>query len=71
MTTGEFTAEDWIERLAGALAELAETQKRYPDELDQQHPRIHLGRVLAPVDVERHPDHAAASSSACHTASGV
>jgi len=36
MTTGEFTAEDWIERLAGALAELAETQKRYPDELDQQ-----------------------------------
>ena len=36
MTTGEFTAEDWIERLAGALAELVETQKRYPDELDQQ-----------------------------------
>ena len=36
MTTGEFAAEDWIERLAGALAELAETQKRYPDELAQQ-----------------------------------
>ena len=27
--------------------------------------------VLASVDFERHPDHAAASSSACHTASGV
>ena len=36
MTTGEFTATDWIERLAQALAELAKTQERYRDELDRQ-----------------------------------
>ena len=36
MITGEFTAEDWVERLARALAGVAETQKHYWDELDQQ-----------------------------------
>ena len=39
MITGDFMAEDWIERLAGALAELATTQERYRDEFDQQHQR--------------------------------
>ena len=35
MTTGDFIAEDWIEFLAQALTELATTQGRYRDELDQ------------------------------------
>ena len=34
MRTGAFAATQWIERLAEALAELAETQKRYPDDLN-------------------------------------
>ena len=32
MTIGKSTAEDWVERLAQALTELATTQKRYRDE---------------------------------------
>ncbi len=32
MTIGKFTAEDWVERLAQALTELAKTQERYRDE---------------------------------------
>ena len=35
MTTGESTGTDWVERLARALTELAQTQDRYRDELDQ------------------------------------
>ena len=33
MTIGQFTAEDWVERLAQALTELATTQARYRDEI--------------------------------------
>ena len=36
MTTGDFTATDWVERLAQALAELATTQEQYRAELDRQ-----------------------------------
>ena len=36
MTTAEFTAKDWVERLAGALTELATTQERYRNEFDRQ-----------------------------------
>ena len=42
MGTGEFAAPQWIERLAGALAELAETQKRYQNEFDRQFPGFHI-----------------------------
>ena len=35
MTTDESTGADWIERLAQTLTELAQTQERYRDELDQ------------------------------------
>ncbi len=33
MTIGQFTAADWVERLAQALTELATTQERYRDEI--------------------------------------
>ena len=36
MTIGEFTTEDWVERLAQALTELATTQARYRADLDRQ-----------------------------------
>ena len=35
MTTGDFTAEDWVEHLAQMLTELATIQGRYRDDLDQ------------------------------------
>ena len=35
MTTDDVTAEDWVERLVQALTELATTQERYRDDLDQ------------------------------------
>lgn len=44
MRTGEFAAPQWIERLAGALAELAEIHKRYQDELDQIESELSQGR---------------------------
>ena len=37
MMTDEFAANDWIERLAQALAALAEAQEPYRDELAPQH----------------------------------
>ena len=59
MTTGEFTAKDWIERLAQALAELAKTQEHYRDELywrRQQRVRSESERLQwSPFD---HPSHA-------------
>ena len=36
MRTGELAAPQWIERLAGALAELAEIQEHDWDEIDWQ-----------------------------------
>ena len=46
MTTGEFSADEWIDRLARALPGLAETQKPYLRRYQEQNPRVHfeLGR---------------------------
>lgn len=47
MTTGEFAATDWVERLARALAELATTQEWYRDEIDRQRQqRTHVEREM-------------------------
>ena len=58
MTTGEFTATDWVERLAQALAELAKTQERYRDELDRQRQqRIRIESDLPGWRAFDHPSH--------------
>ena len=58
MTTGEFTAKDWVERLAQALAELAKTQERYRDELDRQRQRrIRIESDLPGWRAFDHPSH--------------
>lgn len=41
MTLAEFTAGDWIDRLARALPGLAEAQEPYLQEYWEQHPRVH------------------------------
>ena len=41
MTAGEFSAEEWIDRLARALPGLAEAQEPYLQEYDRQNPRVH------------------------------
>ena len=59
MTIGEFTAEDWVERLAQALTELATTQERYRADLDRQRQQ----RIRMTSDLSRwrrafdHPSH--------------
>ena len=59
MTIGKFTAEDWVERLAQALTELAKTQERYRDEIVRHRQQ----RVLLESDRPRwgrvldHPSH--------------
>ena len=41
MTAGEFSADEWIDRLARALPGLAEAQEPYLQEYDRQNPRVH------------------------------
>ncbi len=61
MTIGKSTAEDWVERLAQALTELATTQKRYRDEFA----RYRQQRIRMESDLPRprwrrafdHPSH--------------
>ena len=61
MTTGEFIAADWVERLTQALTELATTQKRYRDEFA----RYRQQRIRMESDLPRprwrrafdHPSH--------------
>ena len=58
MTTGEFTATDWVERLAQALAALAKTQERYRDELDRRRQqRIRIESDLPGWRAFDHPSH--------------
>ena len=58
MTTGEFTANDWVERLAQALAELATTQERYRDDLDRlRQQRIRIESDLPGWPAFDHPSH--------------
>ena len=41
MTAGEFSADEWIDRLAQALPGLAKVQEPYLQEYDRQNPRVH------------------------------
>ena len=42
MTAGEFSADEWIDRLARALAGLAGAQEAYLQEYYRQNPRVHV-----------------------------
>ena len=42
MTSGEFVAEDWIDRLAPALARLAEAQEPFLQESYRHTPRVYV-----------------------------
>ena len=42
MTTGEFSADEWIDRLAQALPGLAEAQKPYLRRYQEHNPRVHF-----------------------------
>ena len=42
MTAGEFSTDEWIDRLARALPGLAETQKPYLRRYQEQNPRVHF-----------------------------
>ena len=42
MTAGEFSADEWIDRLARALPGLAEAQEPYLQEYYRQNPRVHV-----------------------------
>ena len=42
MTAGEFSADEWIDRLARALPRLAEAQEPYLQEYYRQNPRVHV-----------------------------
>ena len=58
MTTGEFTAEDWVERLTRALAELATAQERYRDEIAwQRQQRTHVEREILQQSAFDHPSY--------------
>lgn len=58
MITTDFTAEDWVERQAQALTELAAIQERYRDEFDRQHQqRIRMRSDLPGWRTFDHPSH--------------
>ena len=42
MTAGEFSADEWIDRLARALPGLAEAQEPYLQEYYRQNPGVHV-----------------------------
>ena len=45
MTTAEFAADEWLDRLAQALPGLAATQEPYLREYWEQNPRVHVVSV--------------------------
>lgn len=57
MRTGEFGATQWVERLARALTELAETQKPYRAEIHQQRQRRSSQRDPYWLGAFDHPSH--------------